>query len=97
MQSEWRRGLQSLNLSTLNSFSSNSLNYTSSQNYVGYNKIGDKGCKELAKGEWEQLKELSICNTVEIKMAMELERRESNTSRKEIYQKWSRLIFPLNK
>ena len=83
-QSKWSRGLQYLNLGKFNSFSSNSLKYTSSQNYAGNNRIEDKGCKQLAKGEWEQLKELSICNTVEIKGIMELERRESNIYPKEI-------------
>ena len=43
------------------------MKYTSSQNYADENKIEDKGCKELAKGEWEQLKEISISNTVEYK------------------------------
>ena len=93
----WSRGLQYLNLSKLNSFSSNNLKYTSSQNYVGNNKIGDKGCKELAKGEWEQLKTLWISDTVEIKMIMESERRESNISPKFFYQKESTLTFPNNK
>ena len=29
---------------------------------VGYNRIGDKGCEYLAKGEWPSLKDLLLCS-----------------------------------